>query len=1350
MKKEIGGITMNKRGLMFAVLVLVFFAVSSTDFQGQNGKLSSLNINSGLKPGNVNVKIDKDYGKMPLYFIPNQGQIDKQVYYYVQGKDKTIYFTSEGITFSLSGQPETSKSNLGDKSMQEFPNAQRLRDFEKSSQRWVVKLEFVGARKNVKPESLEQSGTKVSYFKGKPQQWHAGIQAASKIIYRELWRGIDLVYCGTVDKMKYEFIVHPGADPSQIKLAYRGAESVKENSQGQLEVQTPAGGFLDDTPVAWQDINGKRENVALKYAIENEKSGKETPVLTYGFAVGKYDSKQILILDPAVLVYCGFIGGSSGDYGNGIAVDMFGCAYVTGYTNSYQTTFPVKSGPDLTHNADTYDAFVAKVNSSGTGLVYCGYIGGSADERGNGIAVDSLACAYVIGWTESDETTFPVDVGPDLTFNGNYEAFVAKVNVAGTGLIYCGYIGGSGSDGGYGIAIDSSGCAYIAGDTNSDETTFPVAVGPDINFNGGDDAFVAKVNATGTGLDYCGYIGGFFGDFGNGIAVDTSGFAYVTGGTVSDEMTFPVIGGPDLTFNDNYNINNSYGDAFVAKVNATGSGLVYCGYIGGLYGDGGRGIIVDALGFAYLTGGTDSDETTFPVTIGPDLTYNGNDSYNFGDAFVAKVKNDGTGLDYCGYIGGSSSEYGNGIAVDTSGCAYVIGCTGSDETTFPVAGGPDITYNGSWDVYVAKVNVEGTGLDYCGYIGGSANDWGNGIAVDAYNCAYVTGNTFSIDQTTFPVILGPDLTINGNDDVFVAKISTDCHSVNFTAGVGGTLSGTLSQVILNGGNCTAVEAIANAGYHFVNWTGTGGFLTTTDNPLTVTNVTADMTITANFVLVPPDDWNLLGGLQNNMIVYGKAYNGNNPAVEGDWIGAFGPGGISDCRAITAVQSNGNYYMTIGSDETSGETITFKLWPLPVGPSIDSSESITFIENGVYTGLPLHFSPRGQNFALVNGWNWISFNTLPTDTSFNAVFGNLPGAIEQIKSQTQAAIYTNGTWIGDLTDMSGIANGIMYKVKTNQACAFDVNGMTVPYNTSLSLVSGWNWTAYLPTLSQPVGAAVNSIITPVSQVKSQYNSVVKIGSSLYGDLTEMEPNKGYTILMNSPGTLVYPQGISAFTDLSADKAAAAKSTAVSWPLIKGNQYNMIAYGKVYFEGKPVNKSGYYLAGIGPNGEKDGRFLSPVKTDGSYFATILGNANGEKIKFKLINSSNGRMFDAIGSVKFQADSLKTAFDLKALSIKITSPNGGETWNPRKSYDITWRSGGINNVKIELYKGTILKTVICASTPAGTGKYTWTIPTDLPQGSKYKIKISSVDVGLNLSDAGNDYFTIAGNSGTEVTVL
>jgi hypothetical protein len=204
---------------------------------------------------------------------------------------------------------------------------------------------------------------------------------------------------------------------------------------------------------------------------------------------------------------------------------------------------------------------------------------------------------------------------------------VAKVNAAGTALVYAGYIGGTGDEVGYGIAVDSAGNAYVTGYTNSTEPSFPVTVGPSLTFNGFADAFVAKVNPTGTALVYAGYIGGSGDDVGNGIAVDASGNAYVTGNTNSTEATFPVTGGPDLTYNG-----GTY-DAWVAKVNAAGSALVYCGYIGGGGIDVGNGIAVDIFGNAYVVGSTNSTEATFPVTVGPDLTYNGGSN----DAFVAKI-----------------------------------------------------------------------------------------------------------------------------------------------------------------------------------------------------------------------------------------------------------------------------------------------------------------------------------------------------------------------------------------------------------------------------------------------------------------------------------------------------------------------------------------------------------------------------------------------------------------------------------------------------------------------------------------------------------------------------------------
>jgi hypothetical protein len=573
---------------------------------------------------------------------------------------------------------------------------------------------------------------------------------------------------------------------------------------GALRVKADEGGFEDAPPVAWQEVKGKRVTVEMAYA--RDEGGR--PGSAFGFRVGKYDRSVPLVLDPAVLVYCGYIGGNGDGWGNGIAVDAAGNAYVTGTTSSTQQTFPVTVGPDLTFNggvaASPRDTFVAKVNPQGTALVYCGYIGGGSTETGAGIAVDAAGNAYVTGWTLSDEKTFPVRIGPDLTYNGGTilgDAYVAKVNPQGTALVYCGYVGGAADDQGCGIAVDAAGGAYVTGTTSSTEQTFPVTVGPDLSFNGGtnpnpEDAFVAKVNPQGTALVYCGYIGGSAGDWGEGIAVDVSGNAYISGSTTSTQTTFPVRVGPDLTFNGNPTLD---GDAFVAKVNSGGTALVYCGYIGGGGGDIAYGIAVDAAGSAYVTGNTMSNQQTFPVTVGPDLTYGG---WALGDAFVAKVNAQGTALAYCGYIGGGGNDLAYGIAVDATGSAHVTGNTSSTELTLPVRVGPDLTYNGGTflgDAFVAKVSANGTSFVFCGYIGGSGNDRGSGIALDAAGNAYVIGGTDSV-QASFPITVGPDLTYNGGTfDAFVAKVRLlDDLTASGAPRPGGTVTLYLAAVEVRG------------------------------------------------------------------------------------------------------------------------------------------------------------------------------------------------------------------------------------------------------------------------------------------------------------------------------------------------------------------------------------------------------------------------------------------------------------------------------------------------------------------------------------------------------------------------
>jgi len=385
-------------------------------------------------------------------------------------------------------------------------------------------------------------------------------------------------------------------------------------------------------------------------------------------------------------------------------------------------------------------------------LVYSTYIGGSSKDEGYAIAVDGSGSAYVTGWTQS--INYDVTLGAFQTiYGGGVDVFVTKLNTTGTALVYSTYIGGSDQDESYGIAVDGSGSAYVTGWTWSDD--YDVTPGAFQTSNGGDDdVFVTKLNDTGTALVYSTYIGGSAGDESYGIAVDGSGSAYVTGWTTSSNY--------DVTAGAFQTTIGGVGDVFVTKLNDTGMALVYSTYIGGSAGDAGLGIAVDGSGSAYVTGRTQSPN--YDVTAGAfQTTYGGGV-----DVFVTKLNATGTALVYSTYIGGSSQDIGNGIAVDVSGSAYVTGRT--DSPNYDVtAGAFQMTLGGGFDVVVTKLNATGTALVYSTYIGGSGKDEGHGIAVDVSGSAYVTGRTQS---TNYDVTAGAFQTTydGGGGDVFVTKL----------------------------------------------------------------------------------------------------------------------------------------------------------------------------------------------------------------------------------------------------------------------------------------------------------------------------------------------------------------------------------------------------------------------------------------------------------------------------------------------------------------------------------------------------------------------------------------------------
>jgi hypothetical protein len=667
-------------------------------------------------------------------FIENKGQWHPDVLYLCWLGGLDAWITKWGVNYTFFKLEEKPSAEAREPLLYEKFGR---REVELIGHRVLMKLR--GCAAHPQREGREMLEGYYNYLIGNDPTKHATYVRR----YKEAWvkgvyAGIDMRYYLEGGRLRYDWVVQPGGDPSQIVFELEGSEKTYIDSEGRLVFTTR---FGEVKLAELRVYQGDRE-IGGRFV---ERPGG------WGIVVGSYDPTQPLVIDP--LVYSTYIGGSANDYGYAIAVDGSGNAYVTGWT--WSTDYDVTPGAFQMTNGGGRDVFVTKLNAAGTALVYSTYIGGSGYDEGYAIAVDGSGNAYVTGYTWS--TDYDVTPGAFQTTNGGglTDVFVTKLNAAGTALVYSTYLGGSDDDYGYAIAVDGSGNAYVTGETSS--TDYDVTPGAFQTTNGGGaDVFVTKLNATGTALVYSTYIGGSSDDYGNAIAVDGSGNAYVTGWTYSTDY--------DVTPGAFQTTNEGYLDVFVTKLNGTGTALVYSTYIGGSGYDYGNAIAVDGSGNAYVTGETSS--TDYDVTPGAFQTTNGGGR----DVFVTKLDAAGTDLVYSTYIGGSGSDGGSAIAVDGNGNAYVTGSTNS--TNYDVTPGAFQTTKGGYaDVFVTKLNATGTALVYSTYIGGSDFEWGYGIAVDGSGNAYVTGYTWS---TNYPVTPGAFQTTNGGGrDVFVTKV---CHS----------------------------------------------------------------------------------------------------------------------------------------------------------------------------------------------------------------------------------------------------------------------------------------------------------------------------------------------------------------------------------------------------------------------------------------------------------------------------------------------------------------------------------------------------------------------------------------------
>ena len=602
----------------------------------------------------------------------------------------------------------------------------------------VVRIAFSGAHRPVSITGEDPLPGRANYFIGSdPSKWRTGVPMFRRVVARDVYDGIDLVYYGSGNDLEYDFIVHPGADPNQIRLSFAGADRIEHEPGGDLVLHLADGTIRQHLPVVYQE-DGTRLHARYK----------RTSRRTFAFDIAHYDRTKTLVIDPT-LAWSTYLKGKSNETQlTAIAVDGAGNTYVAGFTGG--------------------DVLVAKLDPTGSSILYLTYLGGSDGERANAIAVNAAGEAFVAGSTYSADFPTTPHAFQTIFLPGGSDGFVTRIGRTGNALIYSTLIGRS-STSLSGIAVDTADNAHVAGSTDSPKYQTIGAI--QSTMHGSSDAVYSVLNATGTGLLYSTYLGGSAGDGAYGIVVDSSGNSYLAGGSSSSD--FPTTPG---SFQP-----SRAGGGWVAKFSAAND-LVYSTYIGPASG---QAFAVDSDGNAYVAGSTRAvDVPVTPGVLKP--TPNGSGI----DSFVTKLNPSGTGLVYSTYLGGSNDDAIFAIDVDAAGNAYVSGQTLSAD--FPVVNALQPHLAGISDAFVTEIDPAGRSILFSTFLGGSNHDIGGAIHVDAAgDDIRLVGFTYSSD---FPTVrpLQPGAATAVHPDGFVATFAFDppdlsiasTHAGDFVQGMG--------------------------------------------------------------------------------------------------------------------------------------------------------------------------------------------------------------------------------------------------------------------------------------------------------------------------------------------------------------------------------------------------------------------------------------------------------------------------------------------------------------------------------------------------------------------------------------
>ena len=625
-------------------------------------------------------------------------------------------------------------------------------------------MNFAGA--NPQPEIRGEGGLagKINYLTGSnPAQWRTGVPTFSRIQVGGIYPGVDLVYYGNQQRIEFDLTVAAGANPGAIVMHFSGADKISLNPAGELVFHLGQDEIIQPCPVLYQTVNGARHEISGGYKIIGAQE--------VAFTIGNYDRTRPLVIDP-VLAYSTYFGGTLADKAWTVAVDTIdGSVFIAGETLSEKAISNTKNPSDFTKGSPFStpgalqenfgggkiigDGFVARFDKTGTNLIYLTYLGGDGDDFVASMSVDLAGHAFLTGFTDS--SNFPTVNALYPTIGGilnkrtkaySGDAFVAELDAGGSNLIFSTFLGGSGVDSGNGIALDLSGNIYIAGTTTS--TNFPIL----------------------------------------------------------NPVVFQVTGSTNSTLSQLVGTNS----AFITKIGAGGSPLIYSTYLGGFSYDVAEGIAVDAAGSAWVAGFTLS--TNFPVTSSA-LSTNLNEDYSKKnkatayDAFVTKLTPAGNGLVYSTFLGSTNNDVAYKVACDTTGNAYVVGYSGSPNFPYTVTNIPGFysivasnkNANSDVDAFLTKFDPSGA-LVYSALFGGKKSDIAYGVALDSFGDAYVVGTTTSKDFPTNNCATALLNKNNGNSDIFVTALNSNATALLYSGYFGGKSS--------DNGYGIAVDAVGSA------------------------------------------------------------------------------------------------------------------------------------------------------------------------------------------------------------------------------------------------------------------------------------------------------------------------------------------------------------------------------------------------------------------------------------------------------------------------------------------------------------------------------------------------------------